>query len=61
MVKINLKQKITQKNKGYLSLESKLFIKLIKLNINEINELLEKEINENPCLEEIGENEIRRP
>jgi len=58
MVKINLKQKITQKNKGYLSLESKLFIKLIKLNINEINELLEKEINENPCLEEIGENEI---
>ena len=28
------------------------FIKLIKLNIDEINDLLEKELLENPCLEE---------
>ena len=58
MVKINLNQKLTQKPKGYLSLESKFFIKLIKLNINEINELLEKELDENPCLEEITDREV---
>ena len=58
MVKINLNQKLTQKPKGYLSLESKFFIKLIKLNINEINELLEKELNENPCVEEITDREV---
>ena len=53
MVKLKIKQKFKQIQKGYLSLESKLFIKLIKLNIEEINELLEKEIVENPCLDEI--------
>ncbi len=53
MGKLKLKQKLKQIQKGYLSLESKLFIKLIKLNIEEINELLEKEIVENPCLDEI--------
>ena len=52
MVKIKLKQNLKTTQKGYLSLESKLFIKLIKLNIDEINDLLEKELLENPCLEE---------
>ena len=53
MIKLKVKQKLKQSQKGYLSLESKLFIKLIKLNIEEINELLEKELIENPCLEEV--------
>ena len=47
MVKIKLKQNLKTTQKGYLSLESKLFIKLIKLNIDEINDLLEKELLEN--------------
>ena len=46
MVKIKLKQNLKTTQKGYLSLESKLFIKLIKLNIDEINDLLEKELLE---------------
>jgi RNA polymerase sigma-54 factor len=52
MVKIKLKQSLKTSQKGYLTLESKLFIKLIKLNISEINGLLEDELLENPCLEE---------
>jgi RNA polymerase sigma-54 factor len=58
MVKISFKQKIQQSQKSYLSLESKLFIKLIKLNIDEINDLLEKELGDNPCLEEIPDQEV---
>ena len=52
MAKRKLSQNLNQTQKTYLSFQSKLFIKLIKMNVNEINELVEKELEENPCLDE---------
>lgn len=52
MAKIKLSKNLNQTQKTYLSFQSKLFIKLIKMNVNEINELVEKELEENPCLDE---------
>lgn len=52
MRRIKLNQKINQVQKNVLSPGSKLFIKIINLNLNEINEIVEKELIENPCVEE---------
>ena len=42
-----------QVQRNQLSPGSKLFIKLINLNLLQIGELIDKELIENPCLEEV--------
>ena len=59
MRRIKFNQRINQVQKNLLSPRSKLFIKVINLNLNEINGVIEKELIENPCIEEeIIENSI---
>ena len=50
MIKLN--KKVAQGQRNQLSFESKLFIRLINLDLNQIDEYIEKELIENPCLEE---------
>ena len=56
MKRIKLNQKINLTQKSFLSPKSRLFVKFINLNLSEINEIIEKELTENPCIEE-GVNE----
>ena len=56
MKRIKLNQTINPTQKSFLSPKSRLFVKFINLNLSEINEIIEKELTENPCIEE-GVNE----
>ncbi|MBT89392.1 MAG: RNA polymerase sigma-54 factor [Spirochaetales bacterium] len=59
MKKIKLNQKINPTQKSFLSPKSRLFVKFINLNLSEINEMVEKELTENPCIEEeVNENSV---
>jgi len=59
MKRIKLNQKINLTQKSFLSPKSRLFVKFINLNLSEINEIIEKELTENPCIEEgVGENSV---
>ena len=53
MGKNKLVTKTKQSQKGLLSPSSKLFIKLINLNLIQLGELIDKELAENPCIEEL--------
>ena len=48
MKRIKLNQKINPTQKSFLSPKSRLFVKFINLNLSEINEIIEKELTENP-------------
>ena len=52
MIKTITKTTTSLKQKGVLSPQSKLFIKLINLNNNEIDNLIDEMLTENPCIEE---------
>ena len=59
MKRIKLNQKINLTQKSFLSPKSRLFVKFINLNLSEINEIIEKELTENPCIEEgVDENSV---